>query len=592
MNARPLKLRAATKLLPLLLLFALPAVAQAQFNFTTNNDAITITRYTGPGGAVTIPSTTNGYPVTSIGTNAFEGTLVTSVIIPNSVVSIGEYAFNYCQDMTSITIGTNVTSIGDWAFSQCPFASVIIPSSVTSIGASAFNSCMNLTSVTIPDSVVSIGNSAFYGSALPSITIPGSVTNIGDGAFAFCWLTTITVDPTNASYSSVNGILFNKSQTTLIQYPILNSRTSYTIPDSVTSIGDYAFEENFALTSVTIPNGVTNIGDQAFALCRCVSFTVGAANAFYSSVNGVLFNKNQTTLIQYPVANAGTSYMITNSVTSIGDYAFAWCNNLTNITIPNSVTSIGDSAFWADNNLTSVTIPDSVTSIGIWAFQECPSLANVAIGNGVTNIGDYAFYDCSSLTRVTIGSSVTSIGGDAFYDCRSLTSFTIPDSVTSIGGGAFANCTSLTSVTIGSSVTSIGQEAFTDCTSLTKVYFRGNSPTPNNDLTVFYSDHAIIYYLPGTTVWASTFDGRLTALWFLPNPVILHNGAGFGVQPGGFGFTISWATNTSVVVEAATNLAIPVWIPVSTNTLTGGTSSFTDPQWTNYPGRYYRLRSP
>jgi hypothetical protein len=129
---------------------------------------------------------------------------------------------------------------------------------------------------------------------------------------------------------------------------------------------------------------------------------------------------------------------------------------------------------------------------------------------------------------------------------------------------------------------------------LTRVNFQGNSPTPTNDLTIFFSeftyasDPATVYYLPGTTGWGALFDGLPTAPWFLPNPLILTHSASFGVQPGGFGFTISWATNASVVVEAATNLANPVWIPVSTSTLTGGTNYFSDPRWTNYPMRFYR----
>ena len=134
------------------------------------------------------------------------------------------------------------------------------------------------------------------------------------------------------------------------------------------------------------------------------------------------------------------------------------------------------------------------------------------------------------------------------------------------------------------------------CSSLTSVYFTGNAPSQINDSTVFsgdpHDDPATVYYLPGATGWGSTFDSRPTALWFLPNPQILNQSASFGVQPGGFGFTISWATNVSVVVEAATNLANPVWIPVSTNTLNGGSSYFSDPQWTNYPGRFYRIQKP
>ena len=175
---------------------------------------------------------------------------------------------------------------------------------------------------------------------------------------------------------------------------------------------------------------------------------------------------------------------------------------------------------------------------------------------------------CYSLTSVTIGNSVTNIGELAFYECTSLTSVTIPSSVTSIGGDAFRNCTSLTSV-----------------------YFQGNAPSVGS--SVFNgANNATIYYLPGTTGWGSTFGGRPTALWSLPYPLILNSGPSFGVQTNGFGFIISWATNLSVVVEACTDLVNPIWSPVGTNSLTGGSSYFSDPQWTNHPARFYRLRSP
>ena len=149
----------------------------------------------------------------------------------------------------------------------------------------------------------------------------------------------------------------------------------------------------------------------------------------------------------------------------------------------------------------------------------------------------------------------------------------------------------LTSVTIPGSVTNIGEDAFYHCANLTNAYFGGNAPTA--DSTVFTNDtNATVYYLPGTTGWSNTFAGLPTAPWFLPNPTILNNGAGMGVQSNAFGFTISWATNVSVVVEACTDLAAPVWVPVWTNSLTGGCCGFCDPEWTNYPGRFYRVSSP
>jgi hypothetical protein len=308
-------------------------------------------------------------------------------------------------------------------------------------------------------------------------------------------------------------------------------------------------------------------------------------------------------------------------VTSIGDWAFSSGGvRLTNVTIPDSVTSIGEDAFIGCLNLTNVTIPDSVTSIGDEAFDECGGLRNVTIGNRVADIGESAFANCTSLVSVTIPDSVTNIGEDAFGSCESLTNVTIPDSITSIGvdafswcvslpnviipnsvtdigAGAFAECICLTSVTIPDGVTNIGDFAFSGCMRLAKAFFQGNAPSVDGsagsaDTSVFASEAGTLYYVPGTAGWGRRFGGWPTAPWYQPTPQILGNACGLGVQSNGFGFTVSWATNTSVVVQTCTNWANPVWTPVATNALTNGVYTFSDPQWTNYPSRFYRVRSP
>ena len=400
--------------LPILLLLSSSAAVEADqfgdFAFTSNGTSVTITGYSGSGGAVVIPATINGLPVVSIGDYAFNYSFgLTSVTIPYGVTSIGNHAFSRCTELTSVTLSNSVTSIGDSTFYGCSgLTGVTIPNSVTSIGSNAFEGCYRMTSVTISNSVTSIGNGTFLSCGLTSVTIPNSVTSIGNGAFQSCSgltsvtipygvisigsgafgncynLTAITIDPLNPTYSSLDGVLFDKSQTMLIQCPGGKAGT-YTIPGNVTSIGVGALAACRGLTSVTIPASVTGIGDYAFNSCpKMTAISVDPLNSTYSSLDGVLFNKSQTTLIAYPGGKAG-SYTIPDSVTSIGNNAFSDCDDLTSVTIPASVTSIGNGAFSNCDDLTSVTIPASVTSIGYSAFSGCTGLTSATfLGNAPT----------------------------------------------------------------------------------------------------------------------------------------------------------------------------------------------------------------
>ena len=488
---------------------------------------------------ITIPNS-----VTSIGDETFCGcSSLTSITIPNSVTSIGKKVFFDCINLTNITIPNSVTSIGDEAFEYCRSLKSInvsknnknycsvdgvlfskdkkkiikypikkegtsykIPNSVTSIEDNAFRLCSSLTSITIPNSVTSIGNSAFcWCENLTNIKIPKGITRIGDKVFSSCHsLISITIPE---GVTSIGKEAFCGCE----------NLTSITIPNSVTSIGDKAFW-NCIIASITIPNSVTNIGNEAFYKCSITSITipdsvtnigngafddcfglksinVSKNNKNYCSVDGVLFSKDKKKIIIYPIKKEGTSYKIPNSVTSIGDDAFAWCS-LTSITIPEGVTSIGNGAF-SSSDITNITIPSSVTSIGSSAFYYCDSLTSITIPNGVTSIGWWAFENCIKLTSITIPNSVTSIGDGTFFGCSSLTSITIPDSVTSIGSKAFYNCGSLSKVLCLGNAPKLdgeyGESFFDRCSSDLKIYAKNGLTGYDANGWEKYSDKIVRY---------------------------------------------------------------------------------------------------
>ena len=370
--------------------------------------------------------------VTNIGECAFYCSVgLESVAIPDSVIVIEESAFKWCS-VATVTIGNGVTSIGPSAFNECySLASVTIGNSVTSIGNYAFHGCQILASVAMPDSVASIGDGAFYDCAsLGSVTMGNGVTNVGVAAFSGCTvLESFSVADGNQSYKSVSGLLLTKDGKTLVA----GVSGDVTIPDGVTTIGEYAFDGIVWLMSVTMPDSVTAIGESAFNWCTNLK-----------------------------------SVKMSNSVTSIGSWAFDYCLQLENLTIPDSVTSIGQGAFRACDGLIDETSIPGVKLVGGWAVGRDDELSGSLDLAGVRGIGDAVFED-SGLTGVKIPGSAIRIGYRAFANCNGLASLTIGSGVKSIGEEAFVGCTGLASVTIPVSVTSIGWRAFCGCSELVSV---------------------------------------------------------------------------------------------------------------------------
>ena len=386
--------------------------------------------------------------VTSIGDHAFWGCSgLTSIIIPESVASIGEYAFRYCSSLTSVTVyWDEPLEINSNVFEGCQqnYVLLIVPQDSETAYSEAevwnefniegiselmltglcgddliwtydiasgtltisgtgdmtdysmesvpwFDFRIKIRTLVLSDEMTSIGGSAFYGcTGLTSVIIPDGVTSIGYSAFESCL-----------------GL------------------TSVTIPNSVTNIDNGAFYSCRGLTSVYIPENVINIGSAAFVWCMgLTSIEVAEDNPRYTSEDGILFNKNKTTLIQYPASKQGASYTIPESVTTIGDAAFIGCTGLAFIIIPDGVISIEVRAFQGCSSLTSIIIPEGVTSIDIDAFNGCRSLTSVIIPEGVTSIGLNAFSLCTSLSSIIIPNNVTSIGNSVFSSCTSLTSVT------------------------------------------------------------------------------------------------------------------------------------------------------------------------
>lgn len=488
------------------------------------------------------------YTVTAIRQFAFcRSSELTSVTIPEGVVSIGTYAFGLCPKLTTISIPNSVVEMGSGVFNETPWlenqpdgilyagkicymykgemplnSSIEIKEGTVSIASDAFSGRDVMTSISIPEGVLYIGSGAFYGcSALTNVKLPNSIKRIGEhecvGAFESCAsLTTINI-PTNIEKIESQSFMLCSNLTTI------------TIPEGATYIGNSAFYGCTNLVSVKIPSTVTEIGDGCFGMC--------------SSLTSIQLPENLTKIESslFMACSGLTNVNIPQKVESIGSYAFSHCTSLNNIMLPDVVVEIGERAFDNCKKLSAVNIPSKLEKIGYLAFHECYGLSSVKLSNlnnwcnmdfmdysdnpifyasrlfigdeeishliipdGITSISKFCFVNCRSIHSLSIPSSVTNIGENAFEECINLKSVILPENLQIVRKELFKNCYSLQSIEIPSTVEFIYQEAFANCSSLNEV--KALSATPPFLFENAFSNYNITLKVPNDSreVYVST----------------------------------------------------------------------------------------
>ena len=434
----------------------------------------------------------------------------TNIVIPSyykgdTVVSIGNSAFNNCTNLTSVTISNKITSIGNSAFSGCNGLTKIIgyPKAVSVVA----KQCNSKAFAVVLTNGKSIDDFAFSGcSGLTSVTIPDNVASIGSYAFSGCDNLQNVYISDIAAWCNISGVNNLMEYGTSNKNLYLNNElvTSLTIPNEVTTIPSYAFNNCIGLSEVTITNSVTSIGNYAFSGCNDVTKITGV-----SKIASVIAKQ----------CGGNTFEIIITSGESIDESAFSGCSGLTSVTIPDCVANIGNYAFSGCDNLQNIYIADIAAWCNISGLDNLMRygtssknlylnnklVTSLTIPDGVTAIPSYAFLDCAWLTELNIGICVTSIGDSAFRDCVGLTSIAIPDSVTSIGGDAFHGCTGLTNAKIDNSTTSIGYNAFAGCSGLTKI--AGSSKVASSIAKQCSSMAFEVDITSGTSIENSAFSG-------------------------------------------------------------------------------------
>ena len=420
---------------------------------------------------------------------------IQSVEFGDGITHIGENAFRDCVGLTEMVVPDNITSIGHAAFYGCNnLVDVTLSENLTSIGSYAFCDCWNIKEIEIPHGVTTIESYVFYNcSALSSAILPEGVTAIGDRAFNGC---------------------------TKLQ--------SIVLPAEVTYVGIAAFENCHAFTEIYIPESVESIGVSAFGRCdNLLEISVSENNPYYTSIDGVLFDKIVDTLIQYPCWAAG-EYIVPDSVTTIAKYAFAECDKLTKLTLQDGIRTIGNEAFGECKALIEIELPNSIENIGSGAFGYCTSLKALALPEGLTTIApnmfsfctdletvnipgtvisieEGAFYFCSSLTSAVLPESVSSIAFEAFMGCENLVEVNLPSNVTEIADDTFSMCSNLEKITIPQGISTVGDAAFSDCSALKEIKFEGDAPAfiqnYYGSYENFFGVTATAYYPENNATW-------------------------------------------------------------------------------------------
>lgn len=466
--------------------------------------------------SITLPNT-----LTKIGEYAFANCgSIDSVVLPDSLTSIGNYAFQHCSSIKSVTFGKAMTTTGYSTFSHCTgIESIKFSPSIKTIGGSAFYGCNKITSLEIPGTVEEIGSYSFYScsnlsaltlrkgiikisdyafsycSSLTSVSIPATVTTIGNNAFNNCQALTsvylgdavtsfpisafdndkklerISVSANNPNFASKNGVVYDKDITKLIYFP-RGKAGAFTVPETVTAIGDSALNNCVELTSVTVNDNTTTIGSYAFNGC--------------TKLETVKMGKNFTTM---------------------GDYAFSSCTALKSIDLGESLTNISGHGFYGCSSLESIKFPSTVTSMSSYCFQNCSKLTKVEMNENLTNIGYEAFWYCSALNNVVVPSTVRTIESWAFERCTALENITLKEGLEQINSSAFSY-SGVKNIVIPDSVVRI-DSAFPSANALESITLGSGltSFTPNNNLnqstlkeinvssknTVFASRDGVLY---------------------------------------------------------------------------------------------------